>query len=92
MAQPGRQVFDKSVRVIGITLRDKKRGNHPDLRIDRNERPNISDPFALISLARVLLFLADKSPDLVHLDFGETIESLFWSETFACFLGVGNDP
>jgi hypothetical protein len=65
--QPGRQAFDKSVRVIGITLRDKKRGNHPDLRIDRNERPNISDPFALISLARVLLFLADKSPGLVYL-------------------------
>jgi hypothetical protein len=67
MAQPGGQAFDKSVRVIGITLRDKKRGNHPDLRIDRNERPNISDPFALISLARVLLFLADKSPGLVYL-------------------------
>ncbi len=67
MAQPGRQVFDKSIRVIGITLRDKKRSNRPDLRIDRNERPNISDPLALISLARVLLFLADKSPDLVHL-------------------------
>ena len=23
--------------------------------------------------------------------FGATIESLFWSETFACFLGSGND-
>jgi hypothetical protein len=45
----------------------------------------------VINLTCVLLFLADKSPDLVDLDFGATIESLFWSETFACFLGIEND-
>jgi hypothetical protein len=72
-------------------LRDKKRSNHPDLRIDRNERPKISDPFALISLARVLLFLAGKFPDLVHLDLVQ-LSTLSLLERGVCFfLGIGND-
>jgi len=91
MAQPGRQVFDKSIRVIGITLRDKKRSNRPDLRIDRNERPNISDPpraYQPCSRASVSCRQIQRSRPF---GFGATIESLFWSETFACFLGSGND-
>jgi hypothetical protein len=67
MAQPGRQVFDKSIRVIGITLRDKKRSNRPDLRIDRNERPNISDPPRAYQPCSRASVSCRQTKDLVHL-------------------------